>query len=537
MKKIIALLLALVMVLGLAACGETPAPVETQAPTDGGNETPTEGSEVNTPDYNTALAGDYGEITLWVSDTVLDDGSSVVAVTEAMVAEFQKLYPDIKFTFKVDGLSEGDAAGQVLNDVASAPDIYCFAQDQLARLVQAQALVALADSVAGTIKAENSVQSASAASVAGTVYAYPLTADNGFYLYYDKSVFTESDVEDLATMVAVAEANGGKIRFALENAWYNAGFFFATGCTSSWTMNSEGKWTGVEDTYNSDNGLIAMKGMQILAKSPAYDSNADIFTDAIAIVTGTWNSKAAAGHFGDNLAATDLPSFTVDGNTYHINSYFGCKLMGVKPQSGDNAANRTIVLQLLAQYLTNKDNPLTRFSTFGWGPSNLEAQADPAVQADVSLTAFAKQAEYSVMQGNINGSWWDIAKLLGANAKDSTTDEELLGHLKTYEDAINALLLKSDEELNAWGVIGSICGTNWDTDFPMTEQEDGSFLSDVLELTAGNEFKVRQGGSWDVNYGADGVMGGANIVVDADGKYQVKLTLGDAVSVELIPVN
>ena len=34
MKKIIALLLALVMVLGLAACGETPAPVETQAPTD-----------------------------------------------------------------------------------------------------------------------------------------------------------------------------------------------------------------------------------------------------------------------------------------------------------------------------------------------------------------------------------------------------------------------------------------------------------------------------------------------------------------------
>ena len=524
MKKIIALLLALVMMLGLVACG----------PKD-----PTDPTDPKTPavDYNSLLAGDYGEITLWVSDTVLEDGTSVVDVTKAQIAEFQKLYPDVKFTFQVDGIGEGDAASQVLTDVASAPDIYCFAQDQLARLVQASALVGLADSIGASIKADNDSASVGAASVAGTLYAFPLTADNGFYLYYDKSVFSESDVEDLATMVSVAETKGGKIRFALENAWYNAGFFFATGCTSGWTMNAEGKWTGVTDTYNSNAGLIAMKGMQILAKSPAYDSNADIFTDAVAIVTGTWNSKAAADHFGDNLAATDLPSFTVDGKSYHINSYFGCKLMGVKPQSGENAANKTVVLQLLAQYLTNKDNQLARFNTFGWGPSNLEAQADEAVKNDPSLSAFNKQAAYSVPQGNINGSWWDIAKLLGSDAKNATTDDELRTALKTYEDAVNALLTKTDDELNAWGVIGNICGTNWDTDFPMTEQADGSFLSEVLELTAGSEFKVRQGGSWDVNYGANGEAGGANIVVETDGKYQVKLTLGDTVSVELIPAN
>ena len=526
MKKIIAMLLALVMILSLAACGgapaETPAAPEAAAPA---------APEAPAAEAENPLAGTY-DITMWVSEM---DG--MTALTQEMIDAFEAQYEGIVINAQIEGVSEADAGAKVIADVASAPDIYCFAQDQLARLVQAQALVALADSVSDTIKAENSAQAASAASVAGTMYAYPLTADNGFYMYYDKSVFTEEDVEDLATMVAVAEANGGKIRFALENAWYNAGFFFATGCTSGWTMNAEGKWTGVEDTYNSENGLTAMKGMQILAKSPAYDSNADIFTDAVAIVTGTWNSKAAAKHFGENLAATDLPSFTVDGNTYHINSYFGCKLMGIKPQSGDNAANKTIVLQLLTQYLTNKDNQLTRFSSFGWGPSNLEAQADPIVVADPSLAAFAKQAEYSVMQGNINGSWWDIAKLLGNNAKDATTDEELMGHLKTYEDAILALLTKSDEELNAWGVIGSICGTNWDTDFPMTEQEDGSFLSEVLELTAGSEFKVRQGGSWDVNYGVDGVAGGDNIKVEADGKYQVKLVLGDAVSVELIPAN
>ena len=527
MKKILALVLALVMCLGLfAGCGGDTTTGSTQ-----GNGT----QPSQNVDYNTLLAGDYGEITLWVSETVLDDGTSVVNVTKDQIAEFQKLYPNIKFTYNVDGIGEGDAASQVLTDVASAPDIYCFAQDQLARLVQAAALVPVADSIVNAIKNENDPTSITAASVAGTLYAYPLTADNGFYLYYNTSVFSAEDVKDLATMVSVAEQKGGKIRFALENAWYNAGFFFATGCESSWTMNAEGKWTGVTDTYNSDAGVIAMKGMQILAKSPAYDSNADIFTDAVAIVTGTWNSKAAANHFGDNLGATKLPSFTVDGKSYQIGSYFGCKLMGVKPQSGENAANRTVVLQLLAQFLTNKECQLDRYSAFGWGPSNLEALADEAVKNDISLKALFEQKEFAVQQGNINGSWWDIAKLLGSDAKNATTDDELRTALKTYEDAVKALLTKTDEELQAWGVIGTICGTNWDTDFAMAEQEDGSFLSDVLELKAGDEFKVRQGGSWDVNYGADGALNGANIKVETDGKYRVKLTLGDTVTVELIP--
>ncbi len=527
MKKIISIALVLVMCLCIfAGCVKTPDPTGdpqgTNAPTN-------PKTDVTEPDYNTILAGDYGEITFWVSES---DG--VAAQFQSQIEAFQKLYPDVKFTFKIDGISEADAASQVINDVASAPDIYCFAQDQLTRLVQSAALAAPTGTLIDAITSSNSAESISAASVAGTLYAYPLTADNGYYMYYDTSILSEEDVEDLATIVAKCEQAGKKIRFALENAWYNAAFFYAVGCSSTWSMNTEGKWTGVEDNFNSDKGLIAMKGMQILTNSSAYDSNADIFTDAAVVVTGTWNAVTATEFFGENLGATDLPSFTVDGQSYHLSSYFGCKLMGVKPQSD---SKKGVVLQLLAQYLTNKDNQLARFNEFGWGPSNLEAQADEAIKTNVSLNAFAKQVEFSVTQGNINGSWWDIAKLLGADAKAATSDDDLRTALKQYEDAINAVLTKSEDELKAWGVIGSICGTGWDTDFPMTLQDDGSYLSDVLELHEGEEFKVRQGGSWDVNYGQDGVSGGNNIVVAADGKYQVKLVLGDTVSVELIPVN
>ena len=107
--------------------------------------------------------------------------------------------------------------------------------------------------------------------------------------------------------------------------------------------------------------------------------------------------------------------------------------------------------------------------------------------------------------------------------------------LQNYYDAISALFNMTEEEKNAWGVIGGICGTMWDTDFPMTEVADGVFESEPLELKAGEEFKVRQGASWDVNYGNDGTIGGPNVVVEADGTYIVRLTIdGDVGTIELI---
>ena len=520
MKKIIALLLALVMVLGLAACGETPAPVETQAPTEGGNETPTEGSNEN------PLAGTY-DIIMWVSES---DG--MTALTQEMIDAFEAAYPGIVINAQIEGVSEADAGSKVIADVASAPDIYCFAQDQLARLVQAAALAPIGGDVAELIKSQNDGGSVAAASVAGTLYAYPMTSDNGYYMYYDTSIISEEDAESLEAVIAACEANNVKFRYALENAWYTASFFFATGCHSNWSMNEAGEFTSVDDTFNSEAGLAAMKGMQMLAQSPAYDSNADIFTDAGVVITGIWNANAAAEHFGENLGATDLPSFTVDGNTYHIGSYTGNKLMGVKPQTD---GTKGAVLSLLAQFLTNEECQLKRYELAQWGPSNLAAQASEAVQANISLAALAKQNAYGQPQGQIHGSWWDIAKLLGAQAKAATSDEDLQAALDDYTNTINGLFQMTEEQKNAWGVIGGICGTSWDTDFAMTEVEPGTYLSDVLELKAGEEFKVRQGASWDVNFGVE--FNGANIVVEADGKYQVKLVWDGAQggTVTLVP--
>ena len=70
----------------------------------------------------------------------------------------------------------------------------------------------------------------------------------------------------------------------------------------------------------------------------------------------------------------------------------------------------------------------------------------------------------------------------------------------------------------------------------MKEIEPGVWQSEPMELHAGEEFKVRQGASWDVNYGMDnGVAtpGGTNVKVEADGTYVVVLDL-NAMTVTLV---
>ena len=510
MKKILSLIMVLAMVLCLfAACG--------------GNTDPTDGTQGGQQEAD--LSGTY-DITMWVSEK-----EGVADLTQEQIDAFEAANPGIVINATISGVTEADAGSLVVADVASAPDIYCFAQDQLARLVQAAALAKPGKGAAANIADANDAGSVAAASVAGELYAYPMTSDNGYYMYYDTSVVT--DPENLEQIIADCEASGKLIRYALENAWYTASFFFATGCHSNWTMDADGNFVSVDDDFNSDKGLAAMKGMKMLAQSSAYDSNADIFSDAAVVVTGIWNATAAEEHFGDNFGVTDLPSFTVDGNTYHLGSYSGQKLMGVKPQTD---VKKAAVLSLLAQYLTNETCQLARYEKFQWGPSNKAAQASEAVQANASLAALAKQNEYSIPQGQIHGSWWDIAKGLGAEAKAAADDAALQAALDTYKTTIDGLFTMSDEVKNAFTVIGSICTTNWDTDFPMTEDPAGTWTSDALEMKAGEEFKVRQGLSWDVNFGVDGVPGGDNIKVEADGTYKVVLVWdGTTATVSLVP--
>jgi len=516
MKKTLAIVLALAMVLGLAACTAKPTTTTTAEPTV--TEQPSTGGSTTA---DSPLAGTY-DITVWVGEAAVD-------LTKKQIEAFNNSNElGIKFNATVNGVSEATSADQMLVDVSVGADIYCFAQDQFARLVQGGALAELDAEAAAAVKAANDPVVVGAATAGDKMYAYPLTSDNGYFMYYDKTVIPDEDVDSLEKLIEDCEK--AQKYFAFEtntSAWYIASWFFATGCKSVWTTDDDGAFISVADDFNSDKGLIAVKGMKKLVDSKFHvsSSSGDEFaSDAAIVVTGTWNFEAIQKLLGDHMGVTDLPSFEVDGKEYHLGSFNGCKLMGVKPQSD---SLRLLALQLLAEYLTDEARQMERFDALSWGPSNLNAQKSEAVQNNPGLAALIKQNEYAIPQGQIHGAWWDIAKVIGDDVKAATDEAGLKQALQNYYDKISALFTMTEEEKSAWSVIGNILGSNWDKDFPMTEIEPGVWQSEPMELKAGEEFKVRKGASWDENYGMkDGVTvagGMDNAKVPADDIYTITI--------------
>ena len=75
------------------------------------------------------------------------------------------------------------------------------------------------------------------------------------------------------------------------------------------------------------------------------------------------------------------------------------------------------------------------------------------------------------------------------------------------------------------------CGAAWDpacAATAMTKGDDGLFTI-TLEMPAGDwEFKVAEDGSWDVNYGSDGALGGPNYKISLAAAGPVTFTYDPA---------
>ncbi len=131
-----------------------------------------------------------------------------------------------------------------------------------------------------------------------------------------------------------------------------------------------------------------------------------------------------------------------------------------------------------------------------------------------------------------------ISLALLSEEMESPFSVQLFG-VSAYGEVFASDLIPYTGELHTWGVVGNICGTSWDADFSMLEIRRGMFCSEPLQLNAGEEFKVRLDGSWDLNFGADGdsfvyedeagntclvfntARDGANCVAEESGTYYV----------------
>ena len=404
-KKVLAALLVMSMTAAMmAGCGSEPG---SSSSDQGGQES--QGSQDNqesqgnqeSQDNQESQGGgteapadfDYGSgnITIWAAD-------AVTGLTQEMAEKFiaDKGLSD-KYTVTVESVGEGDAASNMITDVAGGADIFGFAQDQIARLVSAGAL----QQITGT----------------------------GF----------DTWIATLEGVTAACEAAGKNFYFEVNSGWYQPAFFFGTDCQLTYDTDDSGNFTQCNIDYSSDKGLVALKEMIDLVSSPSFQngSSADNATNVGAIVTGTWSATALQTMFGDNYACVKLPTFTgSDGNEYQLGGFGGFKLLGVKPQT--EAGKLRLCLEL-AQYLTNTESQMARFESNEWGPSNLTAQSSEAVQANPALAALAAQLNFTIPQGNYPDAYWSRATsladdIISGNITKDTSDDDLKKILEQFQN-------------------------------------------------------------------------------------------------------
>ena len=394
MKKI-AFILALAALLCLVSCS--------------GKKEST-GTAASAPATTTAAAAPAEKITLTVWGSQEDQ-----ALLKTMCNAYAAANPDKTYKFLYGVQSESDAADKVLNDPESGPDVFAFASDQINKLIQAGALARVGGSILDNIKSVNTPGSMDAATVTiggeERVYAYPMTGDNTFFLYYDSSKLSAEDVKSLDRMLEVAAASGKQVAFKLyDDGWYLSSFFFADPqLYYTVTYSDDLTESKVDINYDSANGLEVMKALRSYFANDALSANVDDSKilagiqsgTIIAAVTGTWNRNQIKDVWGDKMAVAVLPAATIGGKQIQLNGFFGYKLIGVNGYSQNKGEAHK-----LAQWLTNEENQKLRFQERGLGPTNKVATTSEEVQKDAVISVVLKQAEYFRTQKGVPGSYW-----------------------------------------------------------------------------------------------------------------------------------
>ena len=367
----------------------------------------------------TELLSDNGDVELTVWGAEEDE-----ALLTRIIEDFQTEYKgQANFHITYAAQSESNCKDALMGDLEAGADVFAFADDQLNTLVAAGALEPVEN--ADRIKSENLPGAVEAASVGSTLYAYPLTADNGYFLYYNKQFFNQEDIKSFDRMLQIAEENGKKITMDWSSAWYVYSFFGNTGLEVG--LNSDGitnfcTWNQTEGDIKGEDVANAMLA---IAESPAFLNTVEEgFLEGvqdgsvIAGVSGVWNAVAMEEAWGADYGASKLPTYTCAERQIQMASFSGYKLIGVNAYS----EHYTWAVRL-AEWISNEKNQQLRFEMRGQGPANTKAAASADVQSSPAITALLEQSEFSCLQ-RIGGNFWDPVSAFALNMAAGNPDEK-----------------------------------------------------------------------------------------------------------------
>ena len=397
-KKALSLFLVTAMAVSMVGCGSKDADKNTEK----------KDTEVAAATEKEAAAEDEaweGDLTVW-SPQEDQDTNWLQDQCEAFAAE----HPNWKINFNYGVCPEGEAKDNVTKDVEAAADVYMLANDNIPDLVSAGALSELGGDYLGYVTSTNSDSILASVTYNDSVVAFPFTP-NTWFMYYDKSVFSEDDVKNFDTMLEKAGEAGKKVSFKLTDSWYIEAFYVANGCS----LFGDGTDTDAGIDFSGDKATAVTEYLVDLAANPNFLVDADgaalagLGDSVAALFSGTWDAEAVKEKLGDNMGVAALPTVTIDGKEGQMKSFIGSKAIGVNP----NAENQQVAMSLAA-YLAGEKAQTAHYEMRNLLPSNINISLadDPIATAVTNV-----MTDTSIMQPLCKemGNYWSPAENMGKN--------------------------------------------------------------------------------------------------------------------------
>lgn len=357
-------------------------------------------------------------LTLWASEESHD-------LMRSLADSFEEHYKDeADIDVFVGTEPEVSLAENILDKPDEAADVFHFADDQIVSLMEKNILMPITENTDQIIEDNGGKDTDAMQCVTfdGKIYAYPVTASNGYFMFYNSDYFTEDDVKSLDRMMEVAAKNGKYVAMDWSSGWYLYSFFGGAGLELYMTDDNKNacNWNS---TTKEDTGIDVAEAMLDIAGNPGFlNTDDDGFLKGvedgsiIAGVNGPWNANAVSGAWGDSYRAVKLPTYTLKGQQVQMSSFMGYKLVGINSKTKEAYWSTK-----LAEWIADYDGQLERFRTTGECPANIRASEAAEVNSSQVAVAMAGQMPYSVRQ-NVAQTFWTPATSLGTILASGNSD-------------------------------------------------------------------------------------------------------------------
>ena len=363
-------------------------------------------------------------------DQSKDSGEWLQTCCETFAAE----HPQWDITFVYGVADEATAADQVAQDPEASADVFMFANDRLTTLVDSNGVTKLGGKYREEVESENSQGVLDSLIMDDELYGVPFTT-NTWFMYYDKSVFSEDDIKNLDTML-----EKGVVSFPFTNSWYLPAFYLGNGCTLFGDGTDEAQ--GVD--FGGQKALDVTEYLIDLAANPNFKIDADgsgmagLRDGSIsALFSGSWDANAVQEALGDNMGVAALPTYTLNEEEVQMRAYAGSKAIGVNP----NSDNMVAAVEL-AVYLGSAEAQELHYELRNVIPCN-ETLLEKGEVASDSLVAAQTDTfnRTSILQPFVSkmANCWTPVENMGKGIRNkSVTHENAQEQTEAMNDAMNS---------------------------------------------------------------------------------------------------